>query len=237
MPAIAAPHLEDAWVPVDHDRAPVRTVYDRFDTRNRMGSKVGEQRVPVETSFERQPQRKPPVGNEPISRPSPCTERARRSAEDVRTTSVELADAAVTSRKRDLEDREVGVVEEPPREVRTGRTREAVGRDAEMAREEPAEVPGRHAEARGNHLLRPVVECAVEDHLNGPADELRPAPEGKIGHAVWPATQARSVARSLGRCSEPEPHDVLRIRTRAASRPTVDPSRDNRGEGLHNTKL
>ena len=121
--------------------------------------------------------------------------------------------------------------------MRAGRTREAVRCDAEMAREEPTEVPSRHAEARGEHPLRPVVECAVEDHLNGPADELRPAPEGEIGHSVGPATQARSVAGSLGGCSESEPHDVLRIRTRAASRSTVDPSRHDRREGLHDTKL
>src|SRR5262249_56832383 len=122
----------------------------------------GAGRGPVGGAGVREPQQQPTVGDEPIGLAAAGAKRAGRLAEDVAAGSVELAQAAEAGRERDLGHAQIRVVEQPSREVDTGRAGEPVGRHAEMRAEQAAEVSRRDAEPRRELALAPPVESAVE---------------------------------------------------------------------------
>ena len=201
--------LEDSRVACHDDRPAVGLARDVLDPGNRPRRQVGDEAVPVERPAVRQPQRKTAVRDEPVRLAPAGPQPERCVAEDLLTGAVELAHAPEAGRERDLEHREVGVVEEPPREVRPRRPGEAVGGHAELRREEAAQVARRHAEAPAELFLGRVVERAVEDHPHGAAHQLRPAPGHALRPAVRPALQAGPVAGGLGGSGKGEPPHVL----------------------------
>jgi hypothetical protein len=97
-------------------------------------------------------------------------------------------------------------------------------------------MPSGDADAGREHPLRTLVQRTVEDHLHRPADELGPAPDDQIGHAVGPAAKAGAEAGRLRGGGETKSNDVLLIRPRAATRPAVDPRRHDRRERLHGAR-
>jgi hypothetical protein len=82
------------------------------------------------------------------------------------------AGAAEAGRKRDLGDRQVGVVQEAPGEVDAPRTGELVRGRAQMRDEEAAQVAGRYAEPIAELDLVLAVQRAGEDELHGAAHEF-----------------------------------------------------------------
>jgi hypothetical protein len=232
---IVAPagELEDARIAVDDDRPPVDAARDVLDARDRPRGEVGEQRAPVQLAGERQPQREPAVRGEAVRLPAPAAELERRGVKGLPARSVELPHAPEPRRERDLQHGEVGVVEQTAGEVRARRAREAVGSESEVRREEPSQMPRRHAQPGSQLLLARPVEGTVEDQPNGTAHELRPGPRERLRPAVGTALEARAVAGRLGRGRELERLDVLLERSAPAARPAVDPRRADRGEGLH----
>ena len=144
----AGTELEHARLAADDDRAPVGVAFDGLDAGNRAGGEVRGQVRPVERAAVREAQEQAAVRDEPIRLAAAGAQLAGRLAEDVLAGTVELAQAAEAGRERDLGHGQVGVVEEPPREVDPGRARQPVRRHAQLLLEEPAQVTGRDTEAR-----------------------------------------------------------------------------------------
>jgi hypothetical protein len=95
---------------------------------------------------ERKAQEKAAVGRESIGPVTMGAQRPGRLSEDVAAGAVELPEAAVTSRKGDLGDGEIRVVEQAARKMRPRRTRESVGRYPEVGGEEASQVSFGHTQ-------------------------------------------------------------------------------------------
>jgi hypothetical protein len=182
---------------------------------------------------ERQPQEKPAVRNETIRKAPAGPQHARRHPEDVPAGAVQLADASEARCEGDLQNGEVGVVEQAAGEVSPRRPCQAVRRHPDVGPEEPAQVAGGHTQAHAELRLRSPVERAVEDEPHRPADELRTVPRQGLRRPVRPAAEARPIAGGLGGGGERELRHVLGPRAGRASRPAVDTGRDDRREGFH----
>ena len=139
--------------------------------------------------MERQPEDEAAVGHEPIA-PAPAgAQLGGRGAEDLLAGPVELAQAAEPARPGDVGDREIGVVEEPPGEVRAVAASQTVGRGADVLGEQPPQVTGRDAEPPGEVVLGAAVERALADQVHRPAHQLG-AGHRRGGAAIRPAAQA-----------------------------------------------
>src|SRR5207244_10677168 len=119
-------------------------------------------------------------------------------------------------------------------ELRSRRARQGIGRHPQLGGEEAAQMPGRDPEAPPQLGLGPPVERAVEDQLNGPADQLRARPGDALRPPIGPAAKAGPVTRGLCRRGQGELPDILRARPRRTPWSTVDARRDDRREGFHN---
>lgn len=219
--------LEDAWVAVDHDRPAVGAAVHVLHAGDRPPAEVAQHGVPVEEPLEREPQRQPAVGHQPVRRPTTRPQLARRGAEGLTARPVELAEAPEARSEGDLGDREIGVVEEPSGEMGTEGSSQGIGRDAQAGREQPVEVTARHPQTGSEMRLRRAVEGAADDEVDSPADQVGPARRDRVGGTVRAATPARPVPRRLGRCGEVEPSHVLGQRPAPAPRPAVDARGDD----------
>ena len=117
---------------------------------------------------------RPPVGDEPVGLP-PASRAARsatrgRSSRQARLNWRTLPKPAA---KRDLASREIGVVEQSPREVGARRARQAVRRHAEVGGEQPAQMPRRDAEPGAELASVPPSRAPSRIKLHRAADELR----------------------------------------------------------------
>src|SRR5262245_38340076 len=119
-------------MPFDDDRAPIRVALNGFDSGDCACLEVGEHSVPIELPDETEAQQKPTVRDEAIGLSSPCAQRSRRVSKDVLAGTVELAQAAEAGGKGDLRHRQIGVVEQSPREMHARRAGEPVGSDTEV---------------------------------------------------------------------------------------------------------
>ena len=191
----AGSELEHAGPAADDDRSPVGVALDRLDAWDGAGGEVRGQVRPVERAAVREAQEQAAVRDETIRLATAGPQLAGRLAEDLLAGTVELAQAAEPGRERDLGHGQVGVVEEPTREVDPGRARQPVRRHAQLLLEEPAQVAGRDTEPRAEVGLARVIEGAVHDQAYGAADELRSRPghgsaaSGTGGSACRPGTR------------------------------------------------
>jgi hypothetical protein len=134
----------------------------------------------------------------------------RRRAEHLPHGPVELAPAAEPSGESDVGDGEVGVVEEPPGEVRAPGPRQLIRGHSQVGDEQPAKMPRRHADpGRERRLGAAVVHDAADDLLDRLADELGCAGGDRSGDPVGAAAVARPEARGFGRGRMVEGPDVL----------------------------
>jgi hypothetical protein len=128
--------------------------------------------------------------------------------------------------------RKIGRVEQRPREVGAPRARDAGGRGADVLREEPAQLPGAHAEAAGERLDVAGVERARVDQAKGTRDEGgRAEPRRRPGRGLGTASPARPEARRLrGRRAREEATVLALGGPDGADGPTIDPGRGDAGE-------
>jgi hypothetical protein len=196
-------------------------------------SEVGGHRLPVQWAAEGKAQEQAPVGDQAVRSPTPGAKLARRLAEDLAARPVELPQAAEARGVGDLDDREVGVVEQPTGEVRTGRARQPVGGHSRMRLEQAPQVPGRDTEPRAEVGLAPLIQGAVEDQAHCAADQLRRRPAEGLRPAVRAAAMACPVTGGLGRGGERERPHVLGAGPRRAPGPAVDARGDDRREARH----
>ena len=136
---------------------------------------------------------------------------------------VEAAQAAEARRERDLRHRQ----RRSRRAVasRSGRGASAPprGRDAEVRREEPAQMAGADAEPRGELVDAAVVERAGVDQAQRPPDGGRGAqPGGRARRRLRPAAQAGPEARLLRGGGAGRSAGALRAASRRADRSAVD---------------
>jgi hypothetical protein len=168
--------LEDTWVAVDDDRPSISAPVHVLDTRDCLSGEAADHRFPVQRAVEGEPQSQAAVGHEPVALAAARAQHARCGLEDLLAGTVELPQASEARCVGDLGDREVGVVEKATSKMRTCRSRQTVGRDAQVDSEEAAKVPCGDAEPRTELDLASPVECTVEDQPDRPADELRRIP-------------------------------------------------------------
>ena len=133
---------------------------------------VAEHRGEVERAGKAEPEAQPAVGHQSVGRTPPGAELARGGTEDVGDGPVELAEAAEARGERDLRDGEIGVIEQPPGEVRPARARELGGSDPDLIVKEPAQVANREPEASRHGDLGVASQSAVDDEADPAADHL-----------------------------------------------------------------
>ena len=130
---VAARHqLENARFAGD-DRAAVGIARDAVDAGDGARLEVAEQRAPVEGAVERQAQTETFLGDQAVAQPAAGTQLARRHPEDVAACPVELTHASESRGEGDLAHAQVGLVQEPAREVSACGARKAVRRHAEVS--------------------------------------------------------------------------------------------------------
>jgi hypothetical protein len=112
---------------------------------------------------------------------------------------VELPDAAEPGGERDLRRREVGVVEQSPREVHAPRPRDLRRRGAEVLHEEPAELPLAEPSRAASAAESPSSSAPGLDEPERPGDDGGGSVPGRrSGRRFGPAAQARPEARLFG---------------------------------------
>jgi len=141
VPAVAGGDLEHAGSAGHADSAPVSSTIDCLDTRHHAGGEERAYRVPVVSRHCRQPQCEPAVGGEPVGAAPPVPQVGGRLAEHLPHRAVELAQAAEAGREGDVQDGEVGVVEQPASEMRSPGPGQLIGGHTEMRAEQPPQVP------------------------------------------------------------------------------------------------
>jgi hypothetical protein len=124
--------------------------------------------------------------------------------EDLPHRAVELAKAAEPGREGHLGDRQVGVVQQAPGEMRPPRASELIRRHPEMVVEQPPQMTRRHPAPRADGGLRGLVQHPADDQLDRPADELGRVLAHLSGHPVRPAAQTGPISRG-GRGFAPQP--------------------------------
>ena len=187
--------LDDARVSVDQDRPPVHAIRDVFDARDRSRGQVAEHRGEVERAGKAEPEAQPAVGHQSVGRTPPGAELARGGPEDVGDGAVELAEAAEARGERDLRDGKIGVIEQPPGEVRPARARKLGGSDPDLVRRRAG--AGGEPRARGVAPRRPRCHPAVRRRRRGGSrgrpprmPRCRPAPSRDMdGIAGMPETR------------------------------------------------
>src|SRR3954454_8261732 len=91
---------------------------------------------------------------------------------------VELPEAPVAARERDLRDGQIGGLEKQPRLVCPSRSRDREGRGAEVVREQATQLPLSDAESGRERADGAVVERAGLDEPQGARDGGRRARPG-----------------------------------------------------------
>ncbi len=169
-----------------------------LDTRDRPRREEPEQRVPGEGRAVREPQLQTAVGDEARRVAAPGSQLARRETEHLLDDAVHLPDRLEAGRGRDLRHGQIGVVEQPPGEVRATRTRDLARSRADVLGEQAPQMARAHAESRREIVLGGVVERAVDDEAQGAAHELGRVDPRRVRFAVGPAAQARPEAVRFG---------------------------------------
>jgi len=138
--------LEHTRLAAGDDGAPVDLARDALDPGDGARLEVAGQRAPVEHPVVRQAQAEAVLSDQAVAPPAAGPQLPRGHPENVAARAVELAHAPEPGREGDLAHAQVGLVQEPAREVGARGASEAVGRHAEMRGEEPAQVACGHAE-------------------------------------------------------------------------------------------
>ena len=178
--------------------------------------------LPLERRVEGQAERQSTIRDQPITLTTALAQITRRSTEDVPHRSVEVPDTAEAGREGDLCDRQVGIVEQAPREMCATGMSELRRRDTDVFCEQSSEVTRRHGEAPAQGRLTVVVERACDDQPDRTADQFLCVRRDIAGRPVGPAPQTRPEAGGLGRRRQLEGRHVLGTRSRAAPRAAVD---------------
>jgi hypothetical protein len=182
----SARDLEHAGVPVDRDRASIGAIRHLLYTLDRSSREVPEHRGPIERGPEGQPKHQSAVSDQSVALASAGPKLPRGGMEHITARPIHLPDAAEAGCERDVRDREVRVIEQPAGEMGSARSRQLIGGDAEMLEEQSAEVASGDEQPGTEVVLRSAVEGAVEDELNGPADELGTDPGERRIRAIGP---------------------------------------------------
>ena len=160
----------------DSNRAPI----DRWgNTLHRWYCPIGEilnRTVEVEILGVGEADRQAAVCLKAVAGSSMGPELARGGSEDLEEDPVELPNAAEPCGERDLDDPQIGVVEQSPGKMRPARTGELVGGDAEMFDKETSQMPRRHIKASGKPNLGGVIQRSVGHELHAAAHQLGAGP-------------------------------------------------------------
>ena len=187
-----------------------------------MAREERRRRGPVEGRLERQPHRQAPVRGQPVSPPPAGPQLAGRRQEDLAHLPVELTQAGEPRRERHVAHGHVGVVEQPPGEVRPPRHGQLARSDAQVVVEDPPQVPGRDREPGPERRLGPGVQHSLDDQLDRTAHQLgRIRSEGARGPVRTAAQAGPEPRRFRARGQLERPH-VLGPGPRAAAGPAVD---------------
>jgi hypothetical protein len=221
-------NLQHAGGAIEADRPAVYAAGHRLDTGHRAVGEERSHRIPVEWRLEWQPHHQPAVGGEPVGPAAAVPQLAGRSPEYLAHLPVELADAGKSRRECHVRYGQVGVVKQPPGEVRAARPGQLIRGYAQMIIEDPPQMPRRDREPRPERCLAAGVQHAVDDQLNRPADKFWRPGRDRARHPVRAAAQAGAEPRRFRARGKLEGTHVLRQRPRSAARPAVDPGRHHR---------
>ena len=171
-------------------------------------------------------------GRERRRRPPEPSQRARRAVVGLQERVVEAAQAAEARRERDLGHGQVGLVDQPLREVEAAGLRHGERRGADVGDEEAVEVARADAEPGGERVDRALVERALVDERERAPHDGRGAEPGRgAGRGLGPAAQARPEA---GLARRRRGREVAHVRVagtrRRAHRPAVDAGRGDADE-------
>jgi len=169
--------LDDAWrAAFDGNGAPI----DGCDNRLHRGyCPIGEvlnRTAEVEILGVGEADRQAAVRMKAVAGSSMRPKLARGGSEDLEEDPVELPNTAEPCCERDVDDPQIGVVEQSPGKMRPARAGELVGGDAEMFDKETSEMPRRHIKASGKPNLGGVIQRAVGHELHAAAHQLRSGP-------------------------------------------------------------
>jgi hypothetical protein len=227
--------IRPAWVNLQHaggaieaDRPAVHPPGHRLNARHRAAGEERRHRRPVEGRLERQPHGQPAVRGEPVGPAPTAPQLTGRRPEHLAHLPVELADTGESRRERHIRHGQVGVVKQPPGEVRAPRPGQLIGRHAQPAGEDPPQVPRRDRQPRPERGLGPAVQQAVDDQLYRAAEQFRLPGRDRARHPVRAAAQAGAEPRGFRARGMPERPHVLSQRLRATARPAVDAGRHHR---------
>jgi hypothetical protein len=166
--------FEYSRIAIDDDRSHVAVLHHVLDSGDGTTGEMRDHRVPVERSVERQPQRKTPIGDEPISPASLRPQFGWGRSEHPLHHSVHLTYASKARRIRNVRDAEIGVIQKSSREMRPARTGQIGWGYSKMLMEQSSKVSRRNSEFSSKAGLGRAVQAPVEDHSNCTT------------HNVWP---------------------------------------------------
>ena len=215
----------------ERERAGVALRVHPLDPRDRARGEKREQVGEVVRRAEREAERDLPVGGSGARSPEP-PQRARRAVVGLQERVVEAAQAAEARRERDLGHGQVGLVDQPLREVEAAGLRHGERRGADVGDEQAVQVARADAEPGGERVDRSLVERALVDERERPPHDGRGAEPGRgAGRGLGPAAQARPEA---GVARRRRGGEVAHVRVagarRRAHRPAVDAGRGDADE-------
>src|SRR2546428_2687339 len=166
------------------------------------------------------------------ARPARSTHGARRPPIRRAKRGVEAPDAGEPGGERDRAHRQRGLVDQDLGALHASGRRDGGGRRPGVAHEQPAQMPGRHAQRVGEIVDGlTFVEEAAPDEPHGARDGCRRTlPRRRSRHRLGQAPTAWGEARSLGGGRRGEGHDVARPgRLHGTGGPAVDPGGQHAG--------
>ena len=142
-------------------------------------------------------------------------DRIGRAAERARDGGTQPAGAAEAGGVREVFERQVGLVEQPAREVDALAHQHRARRGAQVLGEQPPEVPLADAEPVGQAV---DARLGAEQPQRARHRRRRPLPRRRGGRGLGAAAAARAVAGFLGRGGRGEERHVLGLRACAPDR-------------------
>ena len=205
-------HLDDSPRRADREGPLVALALDALDPRHGARREELDHRPPLVGRGERQLEANARGPGDALGRGG-LAQRARRSPVGLPQGVVEPAHAPEARPERDLRHRERRLAEEFLGEEDAMRLRDGDGRRADVAVEEPPELPVADAQAPRQLVDSVVAEAALGDEVQGAGDRSRRSiPAGEPRRHLGPTPQARAKAQLVRRGGARQEDAVLELR-------------------------
>jgi len=229
MPSISKiPHINDPGESTCNHGPTVRIADQCLHAGDRTRAEIPNQALSVEVPRVRQPQPKTSVQRvQGVAAPTFSSQRGRTEAKQLNHDAIHLTNALEPGGKRDLADRQVGLIKQSPCEVCAPRASHEVRCGADVLLEQTHEVPRAVADAVGELLGGRRIKEALGNQANRGRDLRGRLFDPEAGQTIRSTHQARPKASSLRFDRIAHGTNVARQRPRLAVRLAIDPRCDD----------